>query len=144
MADAEEERVLVVGKFDFLGFGVCEQLLQFLECLARNEHALLAADAFEILAGLLDKREAMAICGDHGERFSLEDEKRAVERVARFFVGDGEDGARDECAQRCKRDAGDGDGGELRDLRDSWRAPCRPSWCWSGRCGFAPSGFRAA
>ena len=36
MADAEEERVLVVGELDLFGFGVGEQLLQLLERLARE------------------------------------------------------------------------------------------------------------
>jgi hypothetical protein len=40
MADAEEERVLVVGEFDLFGFGVGEQRAAP-ESLARDEHALL-------------------------------------------------------------------------------------------------------
>ncbi len=103
MADAEEQRVLVVGKLDLFGIGVRQQLLQLLQGLARNEHALFAADAFEGFVGLFDKREAMAVGRDHGQRLGLDDQQRAVERVARFFVGDGEDGARDE---RLERDRG--------------------------------------
>ena len=51
MADAEEERVLVVGEVDLLGLGAREQLLQLLQSLARNQNALLAADAFETSLG---------------------------------------------------------------------------------------------
>jgi len=47
--------VLVVGKFDSFGVGVGEQQLQLLEGLARNEHALFAADAFEGLVGFLNE-----------------------------------------------------------------------------------------
>jgi len=55
--------------------------------------------------------------GDHGERLGLEDEQGAVQRVARFLVGDGEDGAADERAQGNKGNAGGRDGGELGNLR---------------------------
>ena len=100
MADAEKERVLVIGKLDLLGIGVVEQLLQLLEGLTRNQYALFAADAFEGLVGLFNVRQAMAVGGDHRQRLCLEDQQRAVQRVARFLVGDGEDGAGDERLQR--------------------------------------------
>jgi hypothetical protein len=116
MADAEEERVLVVGKLDLVGFGVVEQLLELLERLAGNEDALFAADAFEVLVGLFDEGEAVAVGGNHGERLGLDDQQGAVERVARLLVGDGEDGAGDEGLERDERNAGNGDGGELGNL----------------------------
>ena len=77
-----------------------EQRLQFSERLARDEGLLLAArDGAEVFALLLDVGEAVAVGGDHGERFGLEDEQRAVEGVARLLVRDGEDGLRDEVAE---------------------------------------------
>src|ERR1035441_2792528 len=116
MPYAEEERVLVVGKLDLFGVGVGQQLLQLLERLARNEHTLLAADAFEILVGLFDEGEAMAVGCNHGQRLGLDNQQGAVEGVARLLVGDGEDGARDEGLERDERDAGDRDRGELWNL----------------------------
>jgi hypothetical protein len=113
VADTEEECVLVVGKLDGLGLGGVEQLLQFLERFARNQHTLFAADAFEVLVGLFDVGEAMAIGGDHGERLSLDDQQCAVEGVARLLVGDGEDGAGDEGLERKQRNVCDRDGGKL-------------------------------
>src|ERR1017187_7243381 len=105
MAYAEEERVLAIGKLNLFGVGVGQQLLQLLERLARNEHTLLAADAFEILVRLFDEGEAMAVGSNHGQRFGLDDQQGAVEGVARLLVGDGEDGARDEGLERDERDA---------------------------------------
>jgi hypothetical protein len=46
----------------------------------------------------------MAVGGDHGDGFSLEDQEGAVEGVAGFFVGDGEDGAGDEGLEDCDGD----------------------------------------
>jgi len=113
MSDAEEEGVLVVGELDFFGFSVVEELLQLLEGLARDEDALLAADAFEDFVGLFNVGKAVAVGGDHGERLGLDDEEGAVEGVARFFVGDGEDGAGDERLEGHGGDAGGGHGGEF-------------------------------
>jgi hypothetical protein len=58
----------------------------------------------------------MAVGGDHGDGFGFEDQQRAVERVAGFFVRNGEDGARDEGAQRGNGDLDDSTGRELRNL----------------------------
>ena len=117
MADAEEERVLVIGKVNLVSFSVAEQLLQLLERLARNEHALFATDAFEVFVGLFNEGEAVSVRGDHGERLSLDDEQGAVQRVAGLLVGDGEDGARDEGLERDERNAGGWEGGKLGNLR---------------------------
>ena len=100
MADAEEERVLVVGKGDLVSVGDGEQLLQLLESLAGDEDALLAADAFEQLIRLFDVGEAMAIGSHHGQRLGLDHQQRAVERVARLLVRDGKDGAVDQRLER--------------------------------------------
>jgi hypothetical protein len=116
MADAEEEGVLVVSELDFFSLSVVEQLLQLLEGLAGDEDALFAADAFECLIGLLDVGEAMAVGGDHGQGLSLDDEERAVEGVAGFLIGDGEDGAGDERLEGDGGDAGGGERGKLRHL----------------------------
>ena len=70
-----------------------------------------------VLAGLLDERQPMAVCSNHGQRLGLENQQCAVECVARLFVRDSEDGARDECAQRNQRNAGDRDRGKLGNLR---------------------------
>ena len=77
-----------------------EQLLQLLQRLARNQNALFAADAFQNLVGLFDVGQPVAVGGDHGQRLGLDHQQRAVERVARLFVGDGKDGARDQRLQR--------------------------------------------
>src|ERR1035441_2043851 len=116
MANTEEERVFVVGKLDLFGVGVGQQLLQLLERLARNEHTLLAADTFEILVGLFDEGEAMAVGCNHGQRLGLDNQQSTVEGVARLLVGDGKDSARDEGLERDERDAGGRDRGELWNL----------------------------
>jgi hypothetical protein len=103
MADTEKESVLVVSEVYLFRIGVRQKLLQFLESLTRDEDAFLAADAFEGLVGFLDEREAMAVSGDHGQRLCLDDQQCAVERIARLFVGDGEDGARNERLERDQR-----------------------------------------
>ena len=58
----------------------------------------------------------MPVGGDHGQRLGFEDQQRAVEGVARLFIRDGEDGARDQRLQRDGGDAGGRDRGELRHL----------------------------
>ena len=113
VADAEEERVLVVGELDGFGLSGAEERLKLAEGLARDEDALFAADAFESFAELFDEGEAMAVSRDHGHGFGLEHQQRAVEGVARFFIGDGEDGAGDEALERDGGDLDGGDGGEL-------------------------------
>ena len=102
-ADAEEERLLVVGELDGLGVGGVEQASELAERLARDEGLLFAGDAFECFAELFDVGEAVAVGGDHGHGLGLEHQQRAVEGVARLFVGDGEDGLRDHVAQRRRR-----------------------------------------
>jgi hypothetical protein len=61
------------------------------------------------LVGLFDVGQPVAVGGHHGQRLGLDDQQRAVERVARLLIRDGEDGARDERLQRQGGDAGDGD-----------------------------------
>lgn len=58
----------------------------------------------------------MAVGGDHGDRFGLEDQQRAVKGVTRLFVRDGEDGAADEGLEDSGRDADAGGRGQVRDL----------------------------
>ena len=118
MADAEEERRIVLGKLDDFSFGVAEERLQLLQSLAWDERFLFGADARKALGGFFDMREAMTVGGDHGDGFGLEDEQCAVERVAGLLVGDGEDRARDECAQRSDGDLDGAAGGELGNLRE--------------------------
>ena len=86
MAYAEEQRMLIVGKFNLLRVGGREQLLQLLESLARNQNALLTADAFKRLVGLFDVREPVAVGGHHRQRLRLDHQQGAVERVARLLV----------------------------------------------------------
>jgi len=116
-ANAEEERVLVVGKLDGLGVGIVEQLLQLLQGLARNQHALFATDAGQGLVDLFDKGQAVTVGGDHGQRLGLQNQQRAVERIARLFARDGEDGVADQCLERVDRNGGRGDRREIRHLR---------------------------
>ena len=67
MANAEEESVLVVGVLHFFRFSGREQLLQLLEGLARDENALLTADAFEDFIRLFDVGKPVAVGGYHGQ-----------------------------------------------------------------------------
>jgi len=117
MADAEEEPEIVVGELDVFGFGRAEERLQFGEGFARDEDALFAADAFEDFFRLLYEAETVAVGGDHGDRFSLEYEQGAVEGVAGLFVGDGEDGARDEGLEDGYGDLDGTPDGQLGNLR---------------------------
>jgi hypothetical protein len=64
-------------------------------------------------SGFSTKAETVAVGGDHGDGFGLEDEQRAVEGVAGFFVGDGEDGAGDEGLEDGYGDLDGGYGGQL-------------------------------
>ena len=54
--------------------------------------------------------EAVAVGGDHGDRFGLEQHQGAVQRVAGLFVGDGESGAGDQAAQNLSRNFDDAGG----------------------------------
>ncbi len=112
-ADAEEERLLVVGELEGLGLGGAEQRGELAERLARDQGLLLAGDAFERLAELFDVGETVAVGGDHRHRLGLEHEQRAVERVAALLVRDGEDGLRDHVLQRRDRELEGAGGGKL-------------------------------
>ena len=72
MADAEEQRVLVVGEFHLVSASeTASNCCSSCERLARNQDALFAADAFERFAGLFDKREPVAVGRHHGEDSAL-------------------------------------------------------------------------
>src|SRR6185369_4296996 len=80
----------------------------------------LAGDAGKFRGGVLDVRQAVSVGGDHDDGFRLQHHQRAVQRVTRFFIGDGEDGFRDQGAQdaRGKLDyAGGRENGQLRIVR---------------------------
>ena len=53
----------------------------------------------ELLAGLLDVRQAMAVGRHHGDRLRLQHHQPAIQGVTRLFAGNGEDGAADHAAQ---------------------------------------------
>ena len=96
MTDAEEEPEVVVGELDVGGVGGVQERLELGEGFAGDEDALFAADAFHGFIGLFYEGQAMAVGGDHGDGFSLEDQEGAVEGVAGLFVGYGEYRASDE------------------------------------------------
>ena len=114
-ADTEEEGLLVVGELDGFDLGGVEEREQLAEGLARDEGFLFAGDAGEGFAELFDVGEAVTVGGDHGHGFGLEHQQGAVEGVAGFFVGDGEDGFGDHALEGGRGDLEGAGGGEFGD-----------------------------
>src|SRR5271156_4969472 len=100
MAQAEEQRVLVIVKVESFSVAIREQGLQLSQRLTRDQGLLLSADVLERFACLLNVCQAVTVGCDHGERLRLQNEQSAIQGITRFLVGNGENSFRDHALDR--------------------------------------------
>jgi len=93
---------------------------------------------FEFFAAALAVGQAVAVGGDHGNRFRLQQHESAVQRVTRFFTRYGKPGAGDQTAQDLAGNLEQRQRWEMPAGWGNWISPCQPSWCWSAAADADP------